>query len=384
MVARKILVESVVSHRFSVRATAAKFGVSKSWVSELVRRYRVEGDRAFEAGSTRPHSNPRATPPEVEDRIVELRKELRGIGTSSDAATIATYLAREGVRAPSVSTIQRILTRRGFVTPSPKKRPKASYATIRTDLPNEMWQTDMTHWHLEDATGVEILTFLDDHSRRVLGLRCYPTVTMAEVRSVFAQCCARYGAPASLLSDNGAIFNSVSRGGRSGFESDLVAAGVLYKHGRAYHPQTQGKVERWHQTLKGFLAKRPAATLAELQDVLDDVARYYNEVRPHTSLARRTPDAVYHDRVRAQPHTLIHDPHWRIRTDRVDVRGHVTIRYLGRLRHLNVGWALRGQVVKLYVLDDLVTFATADGEFIGETRIDPTRDYQPKGEGFRR
>ena len=137
-------------------------------------------------------------------------------------------------------------------------------------------------------------------------------------------------------------------------------------------------------SLKGFLAKRPATTLAELQEVLVDVVRYYNEVRPHRGVNRRTPSVAYNARAKAKPNTLINDPHWRIRKDTVDVRGHVTLRYLGKLRHLNVGWSYRGQVVHLYVLDDVVTFATEDGEFIGETRLDPNRDYQPKGDGFQR
>jgi transposase InsO family protein len=155
------------------------------------------------------------------------------------------------------------------VTPAPKKRPKSSYTRFAAELPNECWQSDMTHWHLEDGTPVEILTFLDDHSRCVLAIRAYPTVSVENVRRLFAQCCQRFGTPASVLTDNGAIYNATARGGRTGFESDLLAAGVLYKHSRPYHPQTCGKVERWHRTLKGFLAKRPAATLGELQLVLE-------------------------------------------------------------------------------------------------------------------
>ncbi len=124
-------------------------------------------------------------------------------------------------------------------------------------------------------------------------------------------------------------------------------------------------------------------TLGEIQLILDDVVRYYNEVRPHRAVGRRTPKVVYDARAKAQPHTLIHQPHWRVRTDTVDVCGYVWLRYLGRLRHLNVGWLYRSHAICLYVLDDVVTFATEDGEFIGETRIDPDRDYQPKGHGFR-
>jgi transposase InsO family protein len=383
VVKNQIIVASVVSQGLGVRATAKKYGVSPAWVSTLVSRYRKEGPTAFESRSKRPHSNKLATPPAVEDRIIELRKELADIGTDAGADTIHTHLEREGLPAPSLSTIQRILSRRGFVTPAPKKCPKSSHVRFVADLPNECWQSDMTHWHLADGTGVEILTFLDDHSRLALAVRAYPTVTMENVRRLFGQSCERYGTPASVLTDNGAIYNAGSRGGRTGFESDLLAAGVLYKHSRPYHPETCGKVERWHRTLKGFLAKRPAATLGELQVVLEDVVRYYNDVRPHRGINRRTPSVAYNARAKAKPHTLIHQPHWRIRTDTVDVRGHVTLRYLGKLRHLNVGWAYRGHVIKLYILDDVVTFASEDGEFIGETRIDPNRDYQPKGDGFR-
>jgi transposase InsO family protein len=383
VVRNQIIVESVVSQGLGVRATAQKYGVSPAWVCTLVKRYRAEGPAAFEARSKRPHSNKLATPPQIEDRIIELRKELLDFGSDNGADTIHTHLEREGLAAPSISTIQRILTRRGFVTPAPKKRPKSSYVRFVAELPNECWQSDMTHWHLSDGTPVEILTFLDDHSRFALSVRAYPTVSVQNVRRLFATTCERFGTPASVLTDNGAIYNARSRGGRNGFESDLLAAGVLYKHSRPYHPQTCGKVERWHRTLKKFLAKHPAATLGELQEVLVEVVRYYNEVRPHRGINRQTPHVVYNARAKAHANTLIHQPHWRIRTDTVDVRGHVCLRYLGRQRHLNVGWKYRGQVIRLYVLDDLVTFATEDGEFIGETRINPERDYQPKGDGFR-
>jgi transposase InsO family protein len=384
VVKNQIIVASVVSQGLGVRATAKKYGVSPAWVSTLVSRYRAEGPTAFEPRSKRPHANPKATPPEVEDRIIELRKELLDLGTDAGADTIHTHLEREGLTAPSISTIQRILTRRGFVTPAPKKRPKSSYVRFEADLPNECWQSDMTHWHLEDATPVEILTFLDDHSRLVLSIRAFPTTSMENVRRLFAQTCGVFGTPASVLTDNGAIYNAGARGGRTGFESDLITAGVLYKHSRPYHPQTCGKVERWHRTLKKFLAKRPAKTLGELQVILEEVILYYNVVRPHRGINRRTPAVAYNARAKAKPNTLINDPHWRIRKDTVDVRGHVSLRYLGKLRHLNVGWSYRGQMVHLYVLDDVVTFATEDGEFIGETRLDPNRDYQPKGDGFQR
>ncbi len=200
VVKNQIIVESVVSQGLGVRATATKYGVSPAWVSTLVKRYRKEGPSAFEPRSKRPHSNKLATPPATEDRIIELRKELLDYGADNGADTIHTHLEREGFVTPSISTIQRILTRRGFVTPAPKKRPKSSYVRFAAELPNECWQSDMTHWHLHDGTGVEILTFLDDHSRFALSVRAYPTVTMENVRRLFQQACERYGTPASVLS----------------------------------------------------------------------------------------------------------------------------------------------------------------------------------------
>jgi hypothetical protein len=183
------------------------------------------------------------------------------------------------------------------------------------------------------------------------------------------------------LTDNGAIYNARARHGRTGFESDLLDAGVLYKHSTPYHPQTCGKVERWHLTLKQFLAKRPARDLRELQAVLDEIVRYYNDVRPHQSRQRMTPRAAYEGRDKMPAGTLINQPHHRIRHDVVDQRGHVTLRYLGRLRHLNVGWKYRGERIRLYVVDDHVDIVTEDGELVGEIVLNPDKDYQPIDRG---
>ncbi len=133
--------------------------------------------------------------------------------------------------------------------------------------------------------------------------------------------------------------------------------------------------------MKGSLAQRPAATIGELQRILDDVVCYCNEVRP-LAWWRRTPRVA--DDACQGPASRSSTNRTGVRTDTVDVRGyHFTPRYLGRLRHLNVGWSYRGHAICPYVLDDVMTFATVDGEFIGETRGDPDRDDRPKGHGFR-
>ena len=372
-----MVVDSVVLEGRSFRATALRYGVSKSWVHKLVARHREGGAAALAPKSKAPHGNSRSISFELEELIVATRKELVDLGADAGAETIRYHLDVNGHQPPSTSTIYRVLKRRGFVTPEPRKRPRASYIRFQADLPNECWQSDMTHWQLADGTGVEIITFLDDHSRLALHCELFVTVKAGDVRSTFARTCERYGVPASVLTDNGAIYNGRSRGGRTGFESDLLRLGVLYKHSTPYHPQTCGKVERWHRTLKGFLAQRPADTLLALQQILDETVVYYNDVRPHRACGRKPPRVAYEARNKMPPGSLINQPHHRIRHDVVDMRGHVTLRYLGKLRHLNVGWAFQGQPIRLYIVDDHVDIVTEDGELVGEITLNPDRDYQP-------
>lgn len=377
MVLPQMVVDSVVLEGRSIRVTAQRYGVSKSWVAELVRRYREGGAEALVPQSKRPKSNPRSMSPVMEERIITMRKELEDFGAEAGAETIHWHLQEAGFAPPSVASIYRLLRRRGFITPEPRKRPRASYIRFEASLPNECWQTDMTHWHFSDGTEIEILTFIDDYSRRVLACDVFWTVKGNDVRRVFTRTCELYDTPASVLSDNGAIFNARSRNGRAGFESDLLERHVLYKHSTPYHPQTCGKVERWHRTLKKFLAKHPAANIVEMQAALYEVVRYYNDVRPHRARNRQTPRHAYEGRDKMPPGTLIDQPHHRIRFDVVDVRGHVTLRYLGKMRHLNVGWAYRGHPIRLYSVDEHVSIVTEDGVLVGEIVLDPNKDYHP-------
>ena len=135
-------------------------------MQQLVKRFEVEGEAAFEPRSRRPHTHPHAVSLDLEDQIVRLRKTLTKKGLDAGGETIAAHLAAAGVTpVPAVSTIWRILTRRGFITPQPQKRPRSSWHRFCADQPNERWQADTTHWHLADGTDVEIFNILDDHSR---------------------------------------------------------------------------------------------------------------------------------------------------------------------------------------------------------------------------
>jgi len=377
MVLRRMVVDAVLVEGRSVREVATAFGRSKSWVHDLVTRYRLEGDAALEERSRRPVSSPRRTSEATEEAIIRLRKELSELGADAGPQTIAWHLEQLDGASPSPATIYRILARRGFITPEPRKRPKSSYVRFEADQPNECWQADVTHWTLADGTDVEILNFIDDHSRLVLVADVRRVTKGPDVLATYATACQRWGIPASVLTDNGAVFNGASRGGITAFEVALGRAGVVYKHSRPYHPQTCGKVERWHQTLKGFLAKRdPAASIAELQAQVDGIVEYYNERRPHRARGRITPAAAYAARDKAAPGMSAIDPHFRIRHDKVDVGGKVSLRFGNRMLHLGVGRPWAGTRVRLYIAGDDIRVVSEEGELIAQTTIDLTKGYQ--------
>jgi transposase InsO family protein len=176
---------------------------------------------------------------------------------------------------------ERILSRRGFVEPEPNKRPHSSFIRFEAALPNECWQADVTHWRLKNGAMAEILDFIDDHSRVIVGARVLRVTRVGDVVSVFNESAAAWGYPASVLTDNGAIFNGGPRRGVTAFEALLTEMGIVYRHSRPYHPQTCGKIERWHQTLKRFLVKQaPARSIAELQHQVDRFVSYYNQGAP--------------------------------------------------------------------------------------------------------
>jgi transposase InsO family protein len=364
-------------------AVARDYGVSRRWVHELIRRYETEGDAGLEPRSRRPNGSPRRTTPELEEEIVELRESLAGQGLDAGAHTIWFHLIERHGAAPAPSTIWRILKRRGFVTSQPQKRPKSSFIRFEADLPNERWQADITHWALANGSGVEICNWIDDHSRLLVGSDALAVYKAADVVGSFHEACAGHGVPASLLTDNGAVFTAEPRGGgRCAIEVECRMLGVVLRHSTPYHPQTCGKVERFHQTLKRFLrAQQTARTLRELQAQLDWFRDYYNTVRPHRALSRRTPATAFGARPKAGPSLpgVVMPAHYRIRRDRIDSVGRITLRHNSRLHHIGLGRRLSGVRVLVLVADLEVRVITEDGELLRELTLDPTRDYQPQG-----
>ena len=385
----RLIITAVVVEGRCKSEVARDYDVSRYWVHQLVTRYRVEGEAAFESRSRRPHSSPTATASEVEDQIVAMRKELTRQGLDAGADTIRTHLVRRTPSAatatqpavPSVATIWRILTRRGFVTPQPQKRPRSSWHRFTAEQPNQRWQADTTHWQLADGTGVEILNLLDDHSRLCLASTPRRTITGPDVLHTFQQAFVRWGIPASVLTDNAAVFTGTPRrGGRVALEVELGRLGVRFDHSRPFHPQTCGKVEPFQQTQKKWLAAQPpTATVAGLHRQLSRFRRYYNDIRPHRALGRTTPWQAYTARPKATASGPYIDPHCRVRHDRVDQAGTVTLRHNSRLHHIGLGRPLAGTPITLLV-DDLHIRAIHrhTGELIRELTLDPARDFQPR------
>ena len=400
----RLIITAVVVEGRSKSEVARDYEVSRCWVQQLVKRWHAEGEAAYQPHSRRPRHSPHAVPAAVEDQIVQLRKDLSRQGLDAGADTIRTHLARPAARrtprsvpqdrspagtgppdlsgVPSVSTIWRILTRRGFVTPQPHKRPRSSWRTFAAEQPNERWQSDTTHWQLADGTGVEILNILDDHSRLALSAVPRRTITGPDVLHAFQDAFTRWGIPASVLTDNGAVFTGLPRrGGRVALEIELGRLGVRFDHSRPHHPQTCGKVERFQQTEKKWLAaQRPAKTVAGLQRQLTRFRRYYNDERPHRAIGRRTPWQAYTARPKATATGPYIDPHWRVRHDKVDKVGTVTLRHNSRLHHIGVGRLHAGTRITLLVDDLHIRIIDRHtGELLRELTLDPTKDFQPRG-----
>jgi transposase len=205
------LIETHLKTGRPIAELASSHDVHRSWLYKLLKRYRLEGPGGLQARSRRPHRSPSRIVDRYEDEIVSMRKELLDIGVDAGAETIRYHLQKRHSEAvPSVSSIWRVLKARGFVTPQPQKRPKSSYRTFCADLPNEMWQSDMTHFTIATGEVLEILNMLDDHSRLCVASRAFVITRAPDVVRTFYKAAETLGFPQSVLTDNGLIFTSVS------------------------------------------------------------------------------------------------------------------------------------------------------------------------------
>jgi len=356
-----------------------QLGISRQTAYKWRARYRLEGPAGLEDRSRAARRPAGRISAELADRIVALRKWLGEAGLDDGPASIWGWLHEHHVEeVPSEATIWRVLVRRGQIVPQPQKRPNVTYCRFERDRPNELWQIDATHATLATGVVVEVINLVDDRSRVCVDSLAVTVCTSPAAWKAFSRAAARYGLPAELLSDNNAAFRSYVNGAQPPvFERNLEALGIRTVHSRAHHPQTCGKVERFHKTQQRWLAKQPAPnTITELQHLLDQWHDIYNEQRPHRGLGRQRPADVWTAFPKAHPVQTAATLHTIVRNHRVTA-GRIT---LARDCIVMIGRAYSGQLVTTIRRGDhLIVIAVDTAEILRDFTIDPTRTHQNRG-----
>jgi transposase InsO family protein len=349
-------------------ALARELGISRQWLSTLINRVKTEQLDGFVARSRAP-KQPAQTPPDVEDAVVRLRKQLEQEGLGCGAEVIQWHLEREAVTPlPSLSTIWRICKRRGLIVAQPQKRPKSSRRRFEFASPNACWQIDCTYWKLAPATDAVIVNVLDDHSRVCVASVAVAQPSCEAAWQAFSVGTCQWGVPAMILSDNGTEFTGAR------FVENLAQLGVHTVNSRPRHPQTCGKVERFHQTMKRWLAVQSHATTRRaLQRDLDRFVDLYNHHRPHRAIKRRTPATQWQASAPATAGTRTVNARRAVTHITAGDRGAILVRPW----RIPLGQRWHHTRVTVFIDDlDIAVFAP-NGEPIRTLHVDPTRSYQP-------
>ncbi|HZX54447.1 MAG TPA: IS481 family transposase [Ilumatobacteraceae bacterium] len=371
MSVRRAIVEADVS-TLNVSEFCRLHDVSTWFFYQLRRRYALGGEAALEPLSRAPKRVANKTLLDVAERVVALRKELGDDGLDNGPATIRFHLQRRHATSPSEATIWRLLRDRGFIVPEPRKRPAHTPQRFSAERANECWQIDATKWSLTETPMIEIIDVVDDCSRTLIASVAVPTCTTANAWSTL--CCGadEWGWPERVLSDNGTPFRGQGQGGML---PALAALGIRDGHSRPYHPQTCGKVERFHQTLKLHLShQQPATTLAELQTQLDRFRDIYNHHRPHRAIGRRFPADVWATTPRSGPAKHPLGTPTKTSTTRVGSDGRISIANRTRI---TVGTPYKHQTA-ITVITGSHAHVFIDGRLIRQLTLNPNTRNHPK------
>ena len=361
-----------------VAAYCREHGISRTTFYKWKTRFRDEGVEGLRDRSRAHRSSPNQTAVAVEDLLVRVRKELEDDGRDAGPQSVLWELELRGHDGPlpARATVARVFSRRGQVTPAPAKRPRSSFKRFTAARPNEMWQADWTDWFFTGGRPAAIAGVLDDHSRFLPALRCgRGDATIALTWATFTAAVAECGVPHSSLTDNGSVYaNARNRGGPSTYQDNLRALGVHPITSTPRHPQTCGKIERFWQTLKKWLAVRPAPrSVTELQRQLDEFRDFYNHRRPHRALNGRTPAAVFAASPLARPADRPLPAPVDVLTEVVQDTGGLHVGYYA----IGIGAKFKNQPVTV-VRDGLHLAVFHDNQLIRELTIDPKRRYQPR------
>ncbi len=276
----------------NMRALCRRFEISPTTGYKWVWRFRERNDEGLKDLPHRPYSSTSRTPIEIESAVLAVREAHPAWGARKLRARL---LATGHEWMPSPSTITAILRRHGLIDPADRltHRPWQRFERLE---PNELWQKDFKGHFPTDRGRCHPLTVLDDHSRFALGLRACSNEKGDTVRECLTSIFRRYGLPNTMLMDNGGPWGGSNPDHRyTPLTIWLLRLGIGVSHGRPYHPQTQGKDERFHRTMKAeVLQGNNFAGLAHCQSAFDQWRDIYNLERPHDALDLATPASRYH------------------------------------------------------------------------------------------
>src|SRR5216684_2486402 len=286
------LVRLAQQQELSVREVCRRFRVSAPTAYKWLKRFAAEGLAGLEDRSHRPHQQPRRSSAELEQRVIELRRRYPVWGPRKLRKLLSDTMAPAAL--PSVSTVGAILRRHGLLTAGAPASISPAPRRFEYAAPNELWQMDFKGHFALRRGRCHPLTVLDDHSRFAVGLSACANEREVTARERLAAVFRIYGLPLRILADNGPPFGTSGTEAYSSLEVWLLRLGVTVHPGRPRHPQTQGKDERFHRTLRlELLRDREFRDLADAQREFDDWRQVYNFVRPHQALALLPPAARY-------------------------------------------------------------------------------------------
>jgi transposase InsO family protein len=296
---KRDFVELAARQDANMRDICRRFGISAPTGYKWLGRYREEGLDGLVERPRTPRASPGKTGTELESLILGVREAHPAWG----GRKIRRWLQDRGTRdVPSASTVTEVLRRHGRLAP-PSGPSGKGWTRFEKDKPNELWQMDFKGWiRTENGGPCHPLTLLDDHSRYNLLLEACGRETMREVKPLLERAFGTYGLPSAILCDNGAPWGDPT-GSFTKFEIWLMRLGVKVYHGRPRHPQTQGKEERFHRTLKAEVLSRTTVwrDLGHCQERFQEWRGIYNHERPHEALGGDVPVSRYRVSERALP-----------------------------------------------------------------------------------
>ena len=334
-------VELAVKKDANIAELCRRFGVSRTTGYKWIKRFKEEGSEGLADRTRRPKSSPTASPETVVSEALKIRDKHSAWGARKIRKRLQVLEVKD---VPAVSTINGILKRNGCITEEASKKSR-TFKRFEHPEPNDLWQMDFKgHFGMTNGKRCHPLTILDDHSRYSIALRALDTEKRIPVQNELTRVFRRFGLPAAMLMDNGPPWGTSQQGGHTQLEIWLMMLGIRVIHSRPRHPQTNGKDERFHLTLKvELLQGRTFADLTTTQKQFDPFRECYNHERPHDALEMDVPASRYNPSPRSFPETI---PDWDYGdaiTRRVGGRNGITF----RKHRFKIGKGFRGQDVAI-------------------------------------